>query len=411
VTAQEAEVIRFERVTKRYSSPMRTFASYIRMRKGDTNSLTAVNDVSFSILRGQAIGLIGANGSGKSTCLKLLAGITPPTSGEIEIRGRVSSLIEVGAGFHSELSGRDNVFLNGAILGMSRGEIADKYERIVDFAELAEFMDMPVKHYSSGMFMRLGLSVAVHTEPDILLVDEVLAVGDARFQARSLERMKALMEAGTTVLFVSHSLNLIQGLCVRGLYLRRGCLAASGPINDVIHQYLDDIDEQAAHGMRVEERSSAPVNILEVVFRGPNGQVVETHLTGQPLTIEIHYATSEHVSAGYFNMAIADDMGGLLTQASMLVDIQTPPTLRERGLMSVTFDALPLLPRSYQIWCEVLSGFGSGELFPWSIVATLRVRDVDPDFVPLSATSSVWHVRGDAPVFVPHRWTHQDSEV
>lgn len=399
-------IVRFAQVTKRYSRMTRPLGSLLRWKTPRLAPVTALEEVSFSLRQGEAVGLIGANGSGKSTTLKLLAGITRPTSGSVEVEGRVASLIEVGAGFHPELTGRDNVLLNGAILGMSRAEISGKYDSIVDFAELSDFMDMSVKHYSSGMFMRLGLAVAVHTDPDILLVDEVLAVGDARFQARSMERMRELMERGVTVLFVSHSLNLIQGLCSRALYLRSGRLIAEGATDVVIHNYLDDIDLENARAHPPSEHKGALVDVTAVRFRGPRGQEVEAARTGEDLAIDIYYRARARIDTGYFTVAVSDDRGCLLMQASMLVDVAKPDGLYDDGVMTVTFHALPLLPRTYHLWCEVLGGFGVAELFPWSIVSPLRVAGVDPAAVPLHAGSSVWHVRGDAPVYVSHTWQH-----
>jgi lipopolysaccharide transport system ATP-binding protein len=202
------------------------------------NTVEALRDVSFSIEPGQVVGVIGRNGAGKSTLLKILSRITEPTRGEAWIRGRVGSLLEVGTGFHPELTGRDNVFLNGAILGMSRREIAARFDAIVAFAELDRFMDTPVKYYSSGMYMRLAFAVAAHLEPEILIVDEVLAVGDAQFQKRCLGKMSEVACSGRTVLFVSHNLAAVQKLCHRALLLEAGKLVLDGPAADVTAAYL-----------------------------------------------------------------------------------------------------------------------------------------------------------------------------
>ncbi|MEA2175121.1 MAG: lipopolysaccharide transport system ATP-binding protein, partial [Blastocatellia bacterium] len=197
----------------------------------------AVKDVSFEVPRGEALGIIGHNGAGKSTILKLLSNITSPTSGEIAIRGRLSALIEVGSGFHPELSGRENVYLSGSILGMRRREITKKLESIVDFAELRQFIDTPVKRYSSGMYVRLGFSIAAHLDPDILLLDEVLAVGDAAFQSKCLQRIMELKAAGKTIVFISHDLNAVERLCDRVLLMQRGELIKNGPTREVIAEY------------------------------------------------------------------------------------------------------------------------------------------------------------------------------
>ncbi len=199
----------------------------------------ALKDINFTVARGEVVGIIGANGAGKSTLLKILSQITPPTEGEIILRGRVGSLLEVGTGFHPELTGRDNIFLNGAILGMRRHEIASKFDQIVEFAGIEKFLDTPVKHYSSGMYVRLAFSVAAHMEPDILVVDEVLAVGDAEFQKKCLGKMEDITKKdGRTILFVSHNLGAIQQLCNQTILLNKGRLADYGPSDKIVNSYL-----------------------------------------------------------------------------------------------------------------------------------------------------------------------------
>jgi lipopolysaccharide transport system ATP-binding protein len=205
-------------------------------RAGD--HIWAIRDVSFQVRRGDVVGVIGRNGAGKSTLLKVLSQITEPTEGEAEICGRVGSLLEVGTGFHPELTGRENVFLNGAILGMRRAEIARKFDEIVDFAEVEKFLDTPVKHYSSGMRMRLAFAVAAHLEPEVLIVDEVLAVGDADFQRKCMGKMEEVQSTGRTVLFVSHNMQAVQRICKRVLLLNRGELVADGSSHEVIRRYM-----------------------------------------------------------------------------------------------------------------------------------------------------------------------------
>src|SRR5256884_4446960 len=201
-------------------------------------TLWALRDVSFEVSAGEIVGIIGANGAGKSTLLKILSRITAPTEGQAEIHGRVGSLLEVGTGFHPELTGRENVYLNGAILGMRKAEIEAKFDEIVAFAEVERFVDAPVKHYSSGMYVRLAFAVAAHLDPEILLVDEVLAVGDARFQQKCMGRIGEIGRSGRTVLFVSHNMNAVAKLTTSALYLDGGRLAAQGPTNAGVQQYL-----------------------------------------------------------------------------------------------------------------------------------------------------------------------------
>ena len=220
-----------------------------------------LNDVSFQLRKGETLGIIGHNGAGKSTMLKHLSGIMEPTRGSITVNGRLSALIEVGAGFHPDLTGRENVFLNGVILGMTRAEIKRKFDEIVEFAGLEEFIDTPVKRYSSGMFARLGFSVAAHLEPDILVIDEVLSVGDFAFQRKGLEKMRAIAKSGATVIFVSHNLQAVAEFCQRGILLERGRIIEDGPTDQVVRRYLDTA---AAHETRV---TRGPVRADRVQIR------------------------------------------------------------------------------------------------------------------------------------------------
>jgi len=222
----------------------------------------ALRDVSFDLTRGEAFGIIGANGAGKSTILKLITGIMKPTEGRIDVNGRLSALIEVGAGFHPDLTGRENIYLNGTILGMKRAEIAKKFEAIVEFSGLRDFIDTPVKRYSTGMYARLGFSVAAHVDPDILIVDEVLSVGDVVFQNRCLERMNSILRSGATVIFVSHNLRAIVELCPRSILLEEGKIVASGPSQEVMNTYLE------RSGERDHQSTSRNVSISRVKVRG-----------------------------------------------------------------------------------------------------------------------------------------------
>jgi lipopolysaccharide transport system ATP-binding protein len=254
----------------------------------------ALRDVSFSVDEGDVMGIIGRNGAGKSTLLKVLSRITQPTSGRARIRGRVASLLEVGTGFHPELSGRENIFLNGAILGMARGEIQAKFDEIVAFAEVERFLDTPVKRYSSGMYMRLAFAVAAHIEPEVLIVDEVLAVGDAEFQKKCLGRMAAVSRSGRTVLFVSHNINAIQTLCSRCVFLEQGRVVAAGDTASVVTKYLSS----GAHADGAErcwdERATAPgfegpVYLRAIRARGSAGEVRANFDVTEPIRIETEF--------------------------------------------------------------------------------------------------------------------------
>lgn len=219
------------------TSPVAMLRSLAEIKNQET--IFALEDVSLSIFQGERVGIIGSNGAGKSTLLKILSRITYPTKGEVRIRGRTSSLLEVGTGFHLELTGRENIYLNGAILGMKQKEITRKFDEIVSFAEIEKFLDTPVKRYSSGMYVRLAFAIAAHLEPDILLVDEVLAVGDAEFQKKCLGKMKEVSSKGRTVIFISHNMTMMQGLCSQGILLQKGRLVEQGAIDVVVRKYLE----------------------------------------------------------------------------------------------------------------------------------------------------------------------------
>lgn len=238
-------VIQFSHVTKQFSKlSQKTFKEFIpALFRGEKTSenFTALNDISFEIKKGETVGIIGPNGSGKSTILKLIAGVMSPTSGTINVHGNISPLIELGAGFHPELTGRENIFLNGAILGLSQKEITKNYNSIVEFAELQEFIDQPVKHYSSGMYMRLAFAVAVHTQPEILIVDEILAVGDQAFQEKCFKKMEEFKHSqDVTIIFVSHSLGQVESFCTRCIYINNHNLQFDGKPSGAIKEYINN---------------------------------------------------------------------------------------------------------------------------------------------------------------------------
>jgi ABC-type polysaccharide/polyol phosphate transport system ATPase subunit len=260
----------------------------------------ALDDVSFEVPSGEAFGIIGFNGAGKSTILKLLSGIMNPTRGDITVHGRLSALIEVGAGFHPDLTGRENVYLNGAILGMKRVEIARKFDEIVAFSGLEDFIDTPVKRYSSGMFARLGFSVAAHLEPDVLVIDEVLSVGDIIFQRKGVEKMHAVAKSGATVVFVSHNLKAVAELCQRCLLLDRGRIAALGATPDVIHQYLGLGAERHGGGRQTGVRVSA------VTLRGEDGPEVRFR-SGSRAWVDVDVTAYEPARSVSVGLSVTDD--------------------------------------------------------------------------------------------------------
>lgn len=289
------------------SQTARAVKSLIRgNNKGRKDEFWALRDVSFSVNEGETIGIIGRNGAGKSTLLKILSRITPPTTGTIELRGRVASLLEVGTGFHPELTGRENIYLNGTVLGMTRAEINKKFDEIVAFSEIDKFLDTPVKRYSSGMYVRLAFAVAAHLEPEILLVDEVLAVGDAEFQKKCLGKMGDVAQEGRTVLFVSHNMGAIRQLCPSAILFNNGELILKNNADSVIQHYLSSFqDIQSQHpGSSLAHHELFGIDLEGVTFTNSSGDIVSAIETGSPAAICISIKTKKTYRNCLFAVAI-----------------------------------------------------------------------------------------------------------
>lgn len=307
----------------------------------------ALKDVSFEVERGEVLGIIGRNGAGKSTLLKVLSRITELTEGKIELNGRVASLLEVGTGFHPELSGRENIFLNGAILGMKRTEIKAKFDEIVDFAEVEKFIDTPVKRYSSGMYVRLAFAVAAHLEPDILIIDEVLAVGDVVFQKKCLGKMKSVAKSGRTVLFVSHNMQTVTGLTDRAILLDGGKVVANGPSTKVVEQYLStQVSGDAVHEQVYDSASDQPqITRVELGTSNP----CNLHQFGKPMKVEIEVTTPEKVPNSALSFHIMTSSHQPVVHVLNL-DSEVP-MLRAPGVhrLECTFPSLRLYPGHYYL--------------------------------------------------------------
>jgi lipopolysaccharide transport system ATP-binding protein len=253
-----------------------------RSRKGSSEYVWALKDINFEVNQGEVIGIIGKNGAGKSTLLKILSRVTAPTTGQITVNGRMASLLEVGTGFHPELSGRENVFLNGAIMGMTKTEIRRKFDEIVDFSGVERYIDTPVKRYSSGMYVRLAFAVAAHLEPEILIVDEVLAVGDAEFQKKCLGKMKDVSGQGRTVLFVSHNMGAIQSLCSKSIYLKHGTIQQIGETDKIINHYLSN-ELKIEDELNLPTNQHIPASVTQVKLLNSNNQKTKAYLSGETL--------------------------------------------------------------------------------------------------------------------------------
>jgi lipopolysaccharide transport system ATP-binding protein len=320
---------------------------------GATDFIWALQDVSFELERGQVLGVVGPNGSGKSTLLKILSRITEPTTGRVEVDGRVGSLLEVGTGFHDELTGRENIHLSGAILGMRRQEVARKFDEIVAFAEVERFLDTPVKHYSTGMYLRLGFAVAAHLEPEVLLVDEVLAVGDAAFQRKCLGKMDDVARGGRTVLLVSHNVAAIRNLCHRALVLRGGRLAFDGSSAQALDAYLNSSAPHAQGRADLRRHPGRPPGMTPVIQAllvcGPDGHGSrETLRTGEDAVFALEYDTGD-LAIDYVMLGIVSPLGDRICSVGTHLTPGFRDVLRGRGGLECRLRQLPLAPGEYSV--------------------------------------------------------------
>ena len=338
----------FERFVQRFRR--KSGSAVIRHPPTDESEFWALKDVSFSVALGEIVGIIGSNGAGKSTLLKILSRVTQPSTGEIRIRGRVASLLEVGSGFHPELTGRENIYLNAAILGMSKAEAESKFDEIVAFAEVDKFLDTPVKRYSSGMYVRLAFAVAAHLEPEVLIVDEVLAVGDHEFQKKCLGKMDSVARAGRTVLFVSHSMESVTRLCSRAILLEDGRIGRDGGANDVVRAY---IGRSSGGTTAVYHRAIAPSGnqeawIKTVKIVDSKGAPCGSFMAGEPIRFRISFELSHpcHIEIG---LALTNDQGR---------DIAAPNSRQQYGILrgvsgtnhvECRMDGPPLTPKQYSV--------------------------------------------------------------
>jgi ABC-2 type transport system ATP-binding protein len=325
-------------------------ATIMRRGRAKYDELWALKDVSLKIPKDTTFGLIGENGSGKSTLLKCMARILRPDSGRISLAGKVSALLELGAGFHPELSGRENVYLNGSILGLGKKEIDRKFDEIVDFAGIERFIDTPVKNYSSGMYVRLGFSVAINVDPDILLVDEVLAVGDEQFQRRCAEKFADLKAAGKTIVIVSHSLGAVRSMCDQIAWLEHGSLRRIGPASEVIDEYLGDVSNEREEGVGVGSRwGSGEGRIEDIELLDAQARPVTKVRTGDAVTLRFHYRTSQLIPQPVFGMAIHTLEGIHVTGPNTREAGCVPEHIDGSGTVDLVISPLLLLPGTYDV--------------------------------------------------------------
>lgn len=371
-----------------------------KLRKAD---FWALKDVSLQINQGEVVGIIGRNGAGKSTLLKILSRITAPTEGRIRINGRIVSLLEVGTGFHQDLTGRENIFLNGAILGMSHVEITRKFDEIVEFSGVEEFLDTPVKRYSSGMYVRLAFAVAAHLEPEILIVDEVLAVGDAAFQKKCLGKMGSFAQSGRTVLFVSHNMEAIRTLCQRCIWMKDGKVHQDGPVEEIVEAYFNSVSSENSFSC---SNPDFGLSVQKVVLRNSRGEESSQFSPGEDLIVEINYNAAQRLEQPYIVLGVQGLNGSCFT-ANMLLDGHRPEALVGTGKLSCRFKALPLFPQSYSVKMSIRANNGSDmivnyqEVAYFSVVGDLADYGYKGEFLSRASNST--------PVVVPYEWNLPDG--
>lgn len=401
--------VRFEGVTKSYrrgGSLRRSLRSDVansarRLRgqsaERDASWFDALAELDLEIEEGTSSAIVGRNGAGKSTALRLISRITYPSSGRVRVRGRVGALIEIGAGVHPDLSGRENIWLYGTFLGFTRAEIRKRFDSIVEFAELEHAIDTQVKFYSTGMGLRLGFAIASHLEPAIFIVDESLAVGDGNFQAKCIQRMNQLGQDGTTVVFVSHELAAVEALCDRAIWLDGGRLKDQGPIADILRSYHRSLDE----GLLFEATdSSDDVRCIKATTQNKLAEPTGTFNVGDPMAIDFVFDSKVALSSPRVSIRITDGQWEDLIECSSPPDTAVDTGAQWRARCSI--ESLPLNPRVYQIWCSVTDAKTSQRVMEWREVGAFRVSStLEPGSEITDKLASV----AGPPVAVNDKWT------
>ncbi|MGZ4055258.1 MAG: ABC transporter ATP-binding protein [Bacteroidia bacterium] len=370
----------------------------------------ALKDISFDINQGDRLGIIGRNGAGKSTLLKILSRIVTPTKGRITIEGRVASLLEVGTGFHPELSGRENIFLNGSILGMNKAEIKNKFDEIVAFSEVEKFLDTPVKRYSSGMYVRLAFAVAAHLDPEILIVDEVLAVGDAAFQKKCLGKMQDVSSEGRTVLFVSHNMGAIKALCTKGLLLENGMVKESGDIDKVTERYFKKEGGQAGYFSPGKFDKNDKVIVEEVFISNQKNIRTESYNVGDDLVVDMKFNSDAAYEHPYLFVGIKSNYATVAAASTLIDGIVSNSFSSGENTIRVTFKSLPLLPQEYHLFMGMRMSDGKTPLMETKDIGTFavvsRMKDLGIDDLLAEEMASQ-----SASPLIPYEWDFGKGNV
>lgn len=420
-----SSVIRTDKISKQYrigharSTTLRESVAdlvtlrFLRNRVAD-ETIWALRDVSFSIEPGETVGIIGRNGAGKSTLLKVLSNITYPTSGTVDVEGRVAAMLEVGTGFHQELTGRENIYLNGSILGMTKKEVDRKMDAIVEFSGVERFIDTPIKRYSSGMRLRLGFAVAAHLDAEILIVDEVLAVGDAAFQKKCLSVMESLRQQTRTVLFVSHNLAAVENLCERCIWIDEGRVRIDGKTRPTIEAYMDSVvpaqTSQTDFDGVQSRRGNGKIRFRKIEFLSPGGTAQKTIRAGDPVVIRFHYFAGEPVRNPSLGFRLYTDMGTLVTETSTWHHGINIPVLAGEGHLDLAIDSLNLLPAKYSVslWATDDQGVVVYDNIENAVTLEVDAANIYQSGKNIDARSGI--------VFFPQRWDlsgtlEQDSRL
>jgi lipopolysaccharide transport system ATP-binding protein len=381
VAAAGQPLIQLRQISKRFAmhrerqrSFQETFIRLFQRKRDRGRQFWALNDVSFEVHAGDCFGIIGSNGSGKSTLLKLITGILEPTSGDIITGGRIASLLELGAGFHPDLTGRENIFLNGSVYGLSRQQMLSRLDKIIDFTELGDFIDVPIKHYSSGMYVRLGFAVAIHIDPDLMLVDEVLSVGDAAFQHKCLDSIGKFRAQGGTLVFVSHDLGTVQSLCNKAIWLDSGQVRAAGQPTDVAMAYLNEVahreeDKSTGEPSQTPEDAqrrwgTGKVRITDVRLCDGTGTPRHIFVTGGVMEVRLRYRAEGRVEEPVFGIAIHHQNGAHLCGPNTDFGGLRIPSLEGEGLVVYRIPALSLLEGAYTVSVAVVDR-GDSEMYDY----------------------------------------------
>jgi len=449
----EDVLIKFENVTKKFCRDLKRSLWYgvndlieeIKCESCDDtgnelrpDEFFALKDVSFEVRRGEMLGLVGQNGAGKSTILKLLNGLIKPNGGKATVRGRLQALIELGAGFSPILTGRENVYINAAVLGISKDHVDEKMPEIIKFSGIEEFIDSPVQNYSSGMKARLGFSVVAQLDPDVLLVDEVLAVGDVAFQEKCMRRMDALRNSDKAIIFVTHSLYQVEALCNRALWIEKGRVVQYGNSADVVRAYLDEqekramlesqsegtkyegritkatkayldtMDEEKTHEDKEKDKKHELIEIIKVELLNSDGIVCKEFPFLSDLRVRIDFKALQKIEKPLFNLRFLH-RGVPVFETSMLIDGFGIESVKGFSSVECKIPQLALTPKVYEILLFVRSSEGIADITAMRTVATFRVTDENLEKVPLNGPMAINHMRQGPPVYLPHTWSFSEK--